>query len=152
MEPLSTAMAAFTAVKAGVKIGKDVHGLYRDVAKAWTAIEDVKGHHNKQKNSIKNKVLSVEEEAMETFIAKKKAEDLEDQLRQIIIYSRGMNAWQELLRMRAEIKRKRSEEERAAKRRQQEMMEQLLVAFLLVCLAAVIGWIGWFVLSTKNII
>jgi len=47
---------------------------------------------------------TVEEEALTTFMDKKKAQDLEDNLRQIIIYSRGPNAWQELLKLRVEIK------------------------------------------------
>ena len=37
---------------------------------------------------------SVEEEALQIFMAKKKADDMREQLRQIITYTRGPSAWQ----------------------------------------------------------
>lgn len=149
MEPISVAMAAFAAVKSGVKLGKDAHSLYKDVAKCWGAIEQVKGAHNKKKKSIRNKIMSVEEEAMETFVAKKQAEDLEKQLREIIIYTRGMSGWQELLRLRAEISRKRREEEAAARRAREQNIEYAMIAAGCLGIAVAIGWIVWLVLQSR---
>lgn len=149
MEPISVAMAAFTAVKTGVKLGKDAQSLYKDVAKMWGAIEQVKGDHTKSKGSIKNKFMSVEEEAMETFIAKKKAEDLEKQLREIIIYTRGMGGWQELIRMRADISRKRKEEEKLARMKFEKNVEYAAIAFLSLLIIAALSWLGWLFVQSR---
>ena len=152
MEPLATAVAAFSAVKAGIKIGKDAQSLFKDVAKAWGAIEAVKNTHHKAKNSVKNKLMSVEEEAMETFIAKKQAEDMEKQLREIVLATRGMDGWQELIRMRADVARQRKEDEKAARKQAEENLEHIMVATgVVLCVALVVGLI-YFVLSAKNLI
>jgi molecular chaperone GrpE (heat shock protein) len=152
MEPLTTAVAAFSAVKAGIKIGKDAQSLFKDVAKAWGAIEAVKNSHNKAKNSVKNKLMSVEEEAMETFVAKKQAEDMEKQLREIVLATRGIGGWQELLRMRAEVSRERKEAERQARRKAEEQLEHFLIGIgILFCVLLVAGLI-YFVMSAKNLV
>ena len=64
-------------------------------------------------------------------MAKKQAEDLESQLREIVISTRGISAWQELLRLRADIKRERKEAARVAALERQERQEFLVL--LLVC-------------------
>ena len=46
---------------------------------------------------------SVEEEAMQAFMAKKKAEDMREELRNIISFTRGPSAWTELLKTEADI-------------------------------------------------
>ena len=40
-------------------------------------------------------------------MAKKKTEDMRDQLKNIIMFSRGHGAWEELLRTEADIRKKR---------------------------------------------
>tara|TARA_B000000557_G_scaffold240987_1_gene220185 strand:+ start:264 stop:722 length:459 start_codon:yes stop_codon:yes gene_type:complete len=152
MEPLATAVAAFSAVKAGIKIGKDAQSLFKDVAKAWGAIEAVKNDHHKAKNSVKNKLMSVEEEAMETFIAKKQAEDMEKQLREIVLATRGINGWQELIKMRADVARQRKEDERAARKQAEENLEHIMVATGIVLCVAMVAGLIYFVLSAKNLI
>ncbi len=150
MEPISVAMAAFTAVKTGVKLGKDAQSLYKDVAKMWGAIEQVKGDHSKSKGSIKNKFMSVEEEAMETFIAKKKAEDLEKQLREIIIYTRGVGGWQELIRMRADISRKRKEAEKLARVKFEKNVEIVAITGMSILIFCALSWLGWLFYQSRH--
>ena len=53
---------------------------------------------------------SVEEEALETFGAMKKAKAMEDELRNWLIATHGMNAWNDLLRIQAKIRKARAEE------------------------------------------
>ena len=100
MDPITIAVGAFTALKSGINAGKELHSMGQDLAKLWHDIDDVDAEHN---NAKKKAFRTVEEEAMETFLAKQKAKDLEDQLRQIIILTRGVGAWAELVKMRADI-------------------------------------------------
>ena len=98
-------MAAFTAVKSGIAMGKEIHSLGKELGSLFDAIDGAKSQHNKKKSG-----RSANEEALETFVAKKQAEDMEDNLRQIVISTRGPSAWQELVRLRAEIRVKRQKE------------------------------------------
>ena len=52
---------------------------------------------------------SIEQEAMDAFAAKKKAEAMEDELRTWINLTHGPNAWQELLKMQIKIRKQRQE-------------------------------------------
>ena len=129
MEPITAAVAAFSALKAGVSAGKEITSLAKEIGTLWNSIDEITHQHNKKKSSV---FRSVEEEALDTFMAKKKAEDLENQLREIIIYSRGMGAWQELIRLRADIRKKRQEDALAAKRKRQQIIEIIAIAAALI--------------------
>ena len=100
MEPISVALTAFTAIKAGVTAGKEISSLAGDLGKLWDACDAANAKHSKKRNSQFN--MSANEEALSTFVAKQQAKDLEDELRELIIYTRGQSAWHELLQLRAE--------------------------------------------------
>ena len=139
MEPITMAVAAFNGIKAGVAAGKEISSLAKDIGKMFDAIDSVKQEHNNEKNKP---FQSANEEALQTFINKKQAEDLEDNLRAIVIATRGPSAWQELIRMRVEVRKKRQEEEEARRRRRQELIEALGTWFLVIFFVVVIGGIG----------
>lgn len=147
MEPISLALSAVAAIKTGVQMGKDITSLGKEVGQLWGAIDAVNQAHEKKKNSP---FKTVEEEAMETFIAKQRAKDLEEELRQIIIYTRGMNAWQELIRMRGEIRRKRIEDEKRRKKERREMLEVIALSVALIIGIGALGVFVWFLWRAKN--
>ena len=81
----------------------------------------------------KNKIFqTVEEEAMDTFLAKQKAKDLEDQLRQIIILTRGVGAWAELVKMRGDIRVKRQEERARLKKEREELIQTIVIILIII--------------------
>jgi len=108
---LATASAAFNLVKRGFSIGKDIESMGKDLGRWMGAVADIKKaeEYNKKPPIFKKLFASgsIEEEAMQIFMAKKKAEDMRNELKQIIIFSRGPNAWQELLRTEGDIRKKR---------------------------------------------
>lgn len=81
---------------------------------------------------------------------KKKAQDLEDNLRQIIIYSRGPNAWQELLKLRASIRKQRLQDARDAKKKRDDMIEVLLISGLFIVGLFGLVFLAYFLLGLKN--
>ena len=139
MEPITMAVAAFNGIKAGVAAGKEISSLAKDIGKMFDAIDSVKQEHNNEKNKP---FQSANEEALETFINKKQAEDLEDNLRQIITATRGPSAWQELIRMRVEVRKRRQEEEEARIRRRRELIETIGTWFFVIILVVAIGGLG----------
>lgn len=129
MEPITLALSAVAAIKTGVQMGKDITSLSKEVGQLWGAIDEVKDAHNKKKTK---RFGSVEEEALDTFMAKKKAEDLENQLREIVISTRGFNGWQELLKIRGQIRKQRQEERERIQRRRRKILEIVILSVTLI--------------------
>ena len=78
---LAAATTAFNAIKKGFSVGRDVESMSKDLGRWMGAIQDVKDGHKKSKG---RSFGSVEEEALETFAAKKKAEQMEWDLRNFV--------------------------------------------------------------------
>jgi hypothetical protein len=80
MDPISAigiATTAYNAIKRGFKVGKEIEGMSKDLGRWMGAIQDVKEGHNKAKGRTFG---SVEEEALESFAALKKAQQMENEL------------------------------------------------------------------------
>lgn len=144
MEPITAAMAAFSALKAGVSAGREIASMGKQVGKMFDAIDECRSDHTKKKG---RQILSANEEALETFTNRKKAEDLEKQLREIVIATRGISAWQELIRLRGEIRRERAEAERSRRAKRQKLIEDIvlwvgIILLIGICLAVLVFFVG----------
>ena len=137
MEPITIAMAGFSALKAGLSAGKEIASMGKQIGSMFDAIDECKAEHNKKKG---RQSMSANEEALDTFVNRKKAEDLERQLREVIVNSRGLSAWQELVKLRGQIRRERTEKKRRAALARQELVETIAMSVLgLVAFVAVFG-------------
>ena len=86
---------------------------------------------------------SVEEEAMQIFMAKKKAEDMRDELKQLISWTRGPSAWEELLRTEADIRKKRQQAIYDQQERRRQIMEVIGVIVLILVIGGFLFGLGW---------
>jgi hypothetical protein len=84
---------------------------------------------------------SVEEEAMATFMAKKKAEDMRNQLKQIIILTRGMSAWDELLKTEGDIRKKRQQAIYAQEEKRRKALEISAIIMGVVVMGGFLVWL-----------
>ena len=140
MDPVSAmalAGSAFTAIKKGFEAGREVETMTSDIMRWMGAIQDIKQGHEKEKKK-KSRFSSVEEEALESWIIKKRAEEIENELRQFISLTYGASAWQDLIKMQAQIRvdRQKAEEERIRKIKQN--VEYVVAGFLVLTILAVI--------------
>ena len=110
---LATASTAFSLIKKGFQMGKDVESMYGDIGRWMGAVSDVNQSAKMANNPPVFKKLfagsSVEQEAMDAFAAKKKAEAMEEELRNWINLTHGPNAWADLLKMQVRIRKERQE-------------------------------------------
>ena len=146
MDPVTAFGVATTAYKtivAGFKVGKQVESMSKDLGRWMGAIQDVKEGHNKKKNRVFG---SVEEEALETFAIKKKAIAMENDLRNFVNLSYGPNAWNEVLRIQADIRKQKKEAIEEAKRKQAQMIENIILGVLVVFFLGVVGAILYLIL------
>ena len=95
---------------------------------------------------------SVEEEAMAAFMAKKKAEDMRYQLKQLISLTRGPAAWEELLATEGAIRKKRQKMIYEQKERQRKLVEWIAIVFATAIVGTFVLWLGVMVLRAQGII
>lgn len=124
MDPITIAMASFTAIKAGVSAGKEITSLAKDIGSLFEAIDQAKDNHDKKRSSI---FSSANEEALDTYVNRKKAEDLENNLREIIISARGYSGWQELVTLRKEVRLRNKKELEDKKKRNAALFEKIVL-------------------------
>ena len=139
MDPISAiaaATTAYNAIKKGFKVGKEIEGMSKDLGRWMGAIQEVKEGHNKAKG---RSFGSVEEEALESFAALKKAQQMESELRQFVNFNYGHNAWNEVIRIQVDIRKKKKEALEEAKRKQKRMIENIIIG---VCCLFFLGTVG----------
>ena len=141
---LATASTAFSLIKKGFQMGKDVESMYGDIGRWMGAVSDVNQSAKMANNPPVFKKLfagsSVEQEAMDAFAAKKKAEAMEEELRNWINLTHGPNAWQDLLKMQVKIRKQRQETLYKQAELRRNMLQVVGIILLgIVFVGAVIG-------------
>lgn len=132
MDPASAmalASASFATIKKGFAIGRDVESMMSDIGRWMGALSDLDQAEKEAKNPPIFKKLfggkSVEQEAMEVFAAKRKAQAQREELKQWISLTLGMSAWEELLRTEAKIRKQRQETLYAQREKRRKFVEIL---------------------------
>ena len=147
MDPITAigiASTAYSAIKKGFEVGKEVESMAGDLGRWMNAINAVKTSHSKAKG---RRFGSVEEEALETFAAKKKAEQMENDLRNFIVGQYGMNAWQDIIRIQADLRRKQKEAEQLAAQKRDELIYNLCMIGIIVLFISLILPILWLIIQ-----
>jgi len=144
---ISAATAAFNTIKAGFAVGRDIETMGSDLGRWMNACSDIKKAEEYTKRPPLFKKLfaagSIEEEAMQVFMAKKKAEDMRAELKQIISFTRGPSAWEELLRTEGDIRKKRQQMIYAQEERRQKVIEWTAIGGLLILLVGFVWYLAW---------
>ena len=150
MDPISLlgiASASYQVIVKGFAAGRELENMSGDLSRWMGAISDIKQAEKISKNPPLFKKLfsgsSVEQEAMDAFAAKKKAEVMEEELRNFINLSYGPNAWQELLRMQIKIRKQRQETLYAQEEARRKVLNILGIIVLCTIVGGVIVWIGY---------
>ncbi len=153
---VATATAAFNAIKSGFSAGREIESMAGDLSRWMGAVSDIKKSEEYTKKPPLFKKLfaagSVEEEALQTLMAKKKAEDMREQLKQIISFTRGPSAWEELLRTEADIRKKRQKMIYDQEERRRKLLEAIAIGLLVIVIVGFVGFIGYLFLESRGII
>ena len=144
---VSAARGAFNAIKQGFAAGREIESMAVDLSRWMGAVSDIRkaDEYNKKPPLFKKlfNAGSVEEEAMQIFMAKKKAEDMRAELKQIISFTRGPSAWEELLRTEADIRKKRQQAIYDQQERRKQILEWIAIGFLVLVIGGFILGIGY---------
>ena len=131
---MATASAAFNTIKKGIAVGRDIEQMASDLSRWMGALSDLEQAEREAKNPPIFKKLfdgkSVEQEAIEAFAAKRKAQQQRDEMKLFIQYTMGQSAWDDLLRMEGQIRKQRQETIYRQRERRRKFLEILAVIVL----------------------
>ena len=123
---ISTATAAFGGIKKAFMAGRELESMTADLSRWMGAVSDVSNIEQRAKNpSLFSKVFngqSIEQEAIEAFAAKKKLAQQRDELKTFIMFTHGTKAWDELIAMEGQIRKRRQKEVYEAQERRERII------------------------------
>lgn len=134
MDPASAmavASAAFATIKKGFAVGRDIESMVGDLSRWMSALSDIDQAEKEAKNPpIFKKIFSgksIEQEALEAYAAKKKAESQRAELKQWMQFTIGSRAWNELIAMEGRIRKQRQETLYRQRERRQKFIEYVII-------------------------
>ena len=135
---IATASAAYNALKKGIEVGRELQDMGAQLATWAGAVSDLDFIAKKAEDPPWWRVGSnVQAEAMEIFAAKRKIQAQRDELKTFVQYSYGQSGWEELLRIEAQVrKRKQATDHRKAE------IKEMLITVVIVALVLAAGIAG----------
>lgn len=143
---MATATAAFNALKRGVEFGRDIESMASDIGRWMSCLSDVEQAEKEAKNPpIFKKIInskSVEAEALELFMTKRKMQQQRDELRNLISWTAGPSAWDELVKTEVKIRKERQETLYRQREKRRHFVEVVTIILLIALgAAAIVGFI-----------
>tara|TARA_R100000773_G_C4178831_1_gene89400 strand:- start:145 stop:624 length:480 start_codon:yes stop_codon:yes gene_type:complete len=139
---IAAATSAFSLIKKGFDAGRDIESMYSDMGRWMGAVSDIRHADQMNKNpSVFKKLFngsSIEQEAMDIFAAKKKAEEMEQELRTYVNLVYGPNSWADIIKLQGQIRRDRQKQIYA-----QQELRRNIINTIGVILGAVVGVIAF---------
>ena len=131
MDPITIATSAFTAIKSGVAVGKELHSLSGQIIKFVKQMNIVDEEHKKEKSKW---FTSANEEALDTYFQLKQVHDMENQLREMFMLYGAPNAWSEFIAIRTDIRKKRQAAIAKKKKEREDFMMLCAYGALVIAL------------------
>tara|TARA_R100000005_G_scaffold89061_1_gene59339 strand:- start:728 stop:1171 length:444 start_codon:yes stop_codon:yes gene_type:complete len=135
MDPITLCTSAFTAIKSGVEVGKQLTDLSHQIIKFVGGMSKVEEEHKKKKSSW---FTSSNEQALDTFFALQKVHQMEEQLREVFMLYGNINMWNEFIAIRAKIRKERRLKREREAREKAETIKLLSYCGIVVGLLIII--------------
>jgi hypothetical protein len=151
VDPVSLVAMASTAFK-GVQVlvskGAEIEHVAQKLGHWYGLVSDIKEAEKEAENPPLFKKLfdgnSVEEQALNAVIAKKKIEEQEKQVRELITWAYGTETYKEMMQMRKDIRAKRERMIYKQRRRQKRMLDvSAMLVGLMVAGGIIMGTVSF---------
>jgi hypothetical protein len=137
---LAIATSAFNLLKKGISAGRELSDMAGQLGTWFGAVSDVKSAEEEAKDPPLFKKLmfsgSVEQEAMQALIARKKIEQQEKELRELIVWRWGTEEYTAMMRDRARIKDTRA---KAIQNQRRKMRKFIANTLTIVVILGLVG-------------
>jgi hypothetical protein len=148
IDPVSAigmAAAAYRGIKSALDTGKELHDMAGTLSQWAGAMSDLDFSHKQAENPPMFKKMfgasKIEANALEIWGHKEKAKELREDLRSHISLYYGPSAWEEIVRIEGQMRKKRAAEVYAKEERKQIIMEWIVGILMAVTLASVLAGI-----------
>lgn len=147
IDPISTiaiASSAFSALKKGMQVGKDLQDMGNQLSQWAGAMSDLDFADKQCQKPSVFQILGggVESQALEIWNAKKKRDAMRAELKDYISVAYGPSHWEELLRIEAEIRQQKRDNEYARIELVQKITEWSAgVGLFVVLIGSLVGFI-----------
>ena len=139
---LAIATSAYKVLKKGIEMGRELEDLGGQLGTWFKAVSDVKNAEEEAKDPPLFKKLmfsgSVEQEAMQALIARKKIEQQERELRELIVWRWGVEEYTAMMRDRAKIKDTRAKAIQNQRRKMRKLIANILTIAVILSLVGII--------------
>jgi len=139
---ITAATAAFNGIKRLVDAGRDIEDVTGQIGKWFSAVSDFNHARQERENpSTMKKFMaakSVEQEALDIIIHKKKIQQMEADLATMIKWRYGGTVYEEMIALRRKLKRQREEQVYKKLRRKKEIRNGIFVALF-------VGGVMWII-------
>jgi len=134
MDPLSLVAMASTTFK-GIQVlvnkGAEIEHVAQKLGQWYSFAADIKQVEKESENpGIFKKLFdgnTVEQQALNSVIAKKKLEEQEKQIRELIVWTYGVETYQEMIMLRRKIKAQREQAIYKQRKRQRMLLDSIIV-------------------------
>ena len=152
IDPVSAigmAAAAYRGIKSAIDTGKELHDMAGTLSQWSTAMSDLDFSHKQAQNPPMFKKLfgasQIEQNALEIWGHKQKAKEMREEMKTHISFYYGPSAWDEIVRMEGQMRKKRAAEVYAAEERKQMIIEWVVGIALAAALSSVLGGIVYLI-------
>ena len=145
---LAIATSAYNAIKKGIEMGREIEDMGNQLGSWFSAVADVKSAEEEAKDPpLFRKLISkqsVEEQALQALMSRKKIEQQEKELRELIVYRYGVDAYKEMIRERVKIRDTRTRAAQNQRRKMKKLIQNSLTVIVILGLLVMIiaGLIG----------
>ena len=137
---LAIATSAFNLLKKGISAGRELEDMAGQLGTWFGAVSDVKSAEEEANDPpLFRKLISsgsVEQEAMQALLARKKIEQQEKELRELIVWRWGVEEYTAMMRDRAKIKDTR---ERATLNQRRKMRKFIANTLTIIAILGLVG-------------
>lgn len=137
---LAIATSAYKVIKRGIEMGRELEDMGGQLGTWFSAVSDVKSAEEEAKDPPLFKKLiakgSVEQEAMQALLARKKIEQQEKELRELIVWRWGVEEYTAMMRDRTRIKDTRAKAIQNQRRKMRKFIANVLT------IALILGLVG----------
>jgi hypothetical protein len=152
IDPVSAigmAAAAYRGIKSAIDTGKELHDMAGTLSQWSTAMSDLDFSHKQAQNPPMFKKLfgasQIEQNALEIWGHKQKAKEMREEMKTHISFYYGPSAWDEIVRMEGQMRKKRAADVYAAEERKQMIIEWIVGLALAAGLSSVLGGIVYII-------
>ena len=143
---VGVASKAFSAIKQGFAVGRDLEKMSGDVSRWMGAASDVDNAQKQAKNpGIFGKVFgagSIETIALQAYAAKKKLEEQRYELKMYLNMTQGPQAYDELLEMEGQIRKERQATIYKQQKFKRQIGEAIAIFFVIVIVGGFLALLG----------